>query len=172
MLSLAISSLGKQVGGKSFEPSASPWIPSAAQGGQGCRPGVTARVNTREPVEDGAVGLGGHGGQAEAGRPRRSASFEVKSAERCVSGRWNGGRERVADCVDFTHTRTHIHLGANDRRSGGIERCDGLVRECLTLSSAANRAPATPTLPRHSEGTAHHTRLTPEILSYRYSVSA
>lgn len=42
-------------GGKSFEPSASPWI-LCHQGGSGVQARVTAWVNTQELVEDHAVG--------------------------------------------------------------------------------------------------------------------
>ena len=58
-----------------------------------------------------------------------------------------------------THTRTHTHththtVQANDRQSGGIERCDGLVRECPSLSSAANELPPPPL---RGHGTPHKT---------------
>lgn len=69
-------------GGKSFEPSALPWIP-CRRGGSGVPARVTAWVNTQELVEDREVGreAGGSQGGVRAGRPPRSAGFKVKSAE-------------------------------------------------------------------------------------------
>lgn len=44
----------------------------------------------------------------------------------------------VADDASSNQKFTHTHREANDRPSGGIERRDGLIRECPSLSSAAN----------------------------------
>lgn len=44
----------------------------------------------------------------------------------------------VADDASSSQKFTHTHREANDRPSGGIERRDGLIRECPSLSSAAN----------------------------------
>lgn len=122
----------------------------AAEGGQGCRPGwqLGSILRSRWRIVQWGGRQGESQGGVRVGRPPRSASFKVNCAECwdeevCECG-GNQGEVIVADGASSSQEFTHTHVQANDRRSRGIERCYGLVRECPSLSSAANQLPPPP----------------------------
>lgn len=62
-----------------------------------------------------------------------------------------------------------VHTHTYKLMTGGAE----VLKDVTALSGSVPPCPLLPTSSplRHSEGMAHHARLTPEILSYRYRVS-
>lgn len=191
MLSLAISSLGKQEGGwcrKIIWTFSLVMDPTPQRGVKGAGRGDSSGQYS------GALGGSSseRGSWNHRGDLRRvvllDRNFKVKCAE--CWGKWGGvgghGRHQGAGgvwellTVPARARYSHRCVQANDRRSAGIERCCRLVRRrCVSLHRPPRRRrhPQRPLLPtgsflRHSEGMGRHTGLTPEVLSYWHSVPA
>lgn len=181
MLSLAISSLGKQAGGRwrkiiwTFGLAMDPLPPRGVRGaGQGDSLGQYSGAGGGSCSGEGVKG-GSHKGELEwvalADKPALRWSLQkCWGDEACeCAGNW-GGSDSCWRCQlrPGVHTHTHTHKQYK-LMTGGVEVLKGVT----AMSGSVPPCPLLPTssLLRHSEGMAHHTRLTPEILSYRYSVS-
>lgn len=140
MLSLAISSLGKQEGGwyrKIIWTFSLAMDPTPPRGGQGCRPGWQLGsilgsprriIQSEERQSESQRGL-------KAGRPLGSANFRwsVQNVETMpsVSADAMGVGGWGLLTVPTWARRSHRYVQANDRQDAGIERCYRLVRKCL-----------------------------------------
>lgn len=147
--------------GKSFEPSAPPWIPCHRGGVKGACRGDSSGQYSRA--------LGGSFSERRGSRNRTGDLKQAVLSDQPSLCGDNVGREGEGVCgeggeslltVPAQARHSHRHVQANDRQSAGIERCCRLVRKRPPACVLCCQPPPL------GGGMARHTGLTPEILSY------
>lgn len=132
----------------------------AAEGGQGCRPGWQLGSILRSWLRIGGTG----------GSHKRELEWVVLPEQWAL--RWSLQNVETTRCVSHSCWRCQLNLEVHTHT---YELMTGRAEVLKGVTALSGSVPPCPLLPtsfplRHSEGMAHHTRLTPEILSYRYSV--